>query len=73
MMKTINLLYKARCNIREDLQQEGEDNASNRLYAAVAVHETIRILLSLTASRSIGLKAVTFPMHTYTVASVLQL
>ena len=43
-------LFKARLNLRGDLQIEGKDFDPDMLYAPVAAHEAIRMLFGVSAA-----------------------
>ena len=43
-------LYKARCNLRGDMQEEHTDFDPEDLYAPVAAHESIRMLYAISAA-----------------------
>lgn len=49
-------MFEARCTLRGDLQEEGVDYDPEALYAPVATHESIRILLCLAASQDLMLE-----------------
>ena len=49
-------LYKARCNLRGDLQEEGIDFDPDALYAPVAGHETLLLLFNYAAAENLDVE-----------------